>query len=140
MKNLASSQLRTISEELGNVGGAAKGTSEGIDTVNTRSSALRSTWSSMKGLVAGVFAAGVISSFATQVIDATAEYEKFEAILANTFQSKEMGNSAMAQITDFAKNTPYQLNEVTDSYIKLANRGIVPTAKEMNNLGDFLFF
>lgn len=136
MKNLASSQLRTISEELGNVGGAAKRTSEGIDTVNTRSSALRSTWNSMKGLVAGVFAAGVISSFATQVIDATAEYEKFEAVLTNTFQSKEMGNSAMAQITDFAKNTPYQLNEVTDSYIKLANRGIVPTAKEMNNLGD----
>lgn len=136
MKNLASSQLRTISEELGNVGGAAKRTSEGIDTVNTRSSALRSTWNSMKGLVAGVFAAGVISSFATQVIDATAEYEKFDAILTNTFQSKEMGNSAMAQITDFAKKTPYQLNEVTDSYIRLANRGIVPTAKEMNNLGD----
>ena len=136
MKNLASSELRSVSAELGNVEKKAHQTTAGIDTVNTGSSALRSTWSSMKGLVAGVFAAGVISSFATQIIDATAEYEKFDAILTNTFQSKEMGNSAMAQITDFAKNTPYQLNEVTDSYIKLANRGIVPTAKEMNNLGD----
>lgn len=86
--------------------------------------------------IAGVFAVGALSGFLSNVIDVRAEFEKYEAVLSNAFQSAAAGQTAMAMIKDFASTTPYQLNELTGAYVKLVNRGFIPTEKNMRSLGD----
>lgn len=77
-----------------------------------------------------------IANFGKGIFEATAEYQKFEAVLTNTLGSQERAVKAMKDITDFAAKTPFQVNELTDSYVKLVNRGFQPTMAEMTKLGD----
>ena len=67
---------------------------------------------------------------------AVGNYEKFQAVLQNTFNSRSDAKQAMSDIATFAAKTPFQINELTDSYVKLANNGFVPTMEEMRKMGD----
>lgn len=136
MKDLASSGIQKVSQELGNATKKAGQAAAGFEKIDRKSNTVLNTWSKMKGLVVGIFAVGAITGFVSQVTEATATYQRFEAVLGNTFQSAEMGAGALNMLSDFAKNTPYQLDEVTGAYVKLANRGIIPTYGEMTKLGD----
>ena len=42
----------------------------------------------------------------------------------------------MNMLKDFAKKTPYELTELTESFIKFTNRGIKVTANELTKFGD----
>ncbi len=79
----------------------------------------------------------VVSAVITPVFEATAEFQKQDAVLTNLFSSARASGEAMGMIRDFAAKTPYQVNELTDSFVKLAGRGIVATKEELTGLGDF---
>ena len=64
------------------------------------------------------------------------EFAKYEAVLRNTFQSSEKAATAMTMLKKLASDTPYQLQELTEGYIKLVNRGIIPTREEIIKMGD----
>lgn len=74
--------------------------------------------------------------FTKEVIKVRGEFQKFEAILTNTLGSKSQALIALGRISEFAKSTPFGVNELTSSFIKLANRGIEPTLKEMRAIAD----
>jgi hypothetical protein len=59
-----------------------------------------------------------------------------EAVLTTALGSNSAAKAAMDQIVDFASSTPFQVNELTDSFVKLANRGFVPTMEQMRQMGD----
>ena len=82
------------------------------------------------------FSVGAVISFGKAVIDTTAEFQKMEAVLTNTLGSQSAAKVAMDQIVEFASKTPFQVDELTNAFVKLANRGFVPTIKEMTSLGD----
>lgn len=86
--------------------------------------------------LAGVFAVDQLINFGKQVINTTAEFQKMEAVLTTALGSNSAAKAAMDQIVTFASTTPFQVNELTDSFVKLANRGFVPTMEQMRNLGD----
>lgn len=71
-----------------------------------------------------------------QILDTTAEFQKLQAVLANTLGSQEQGAIAFAKIGDFAAKTNFSVLELTDSYVKLANQGFKPTAAQLENLAD----
>lgn len=64
------------------------------------------------------------------------EFARYEAVLTNTFQSQEKATKAMSMLKKTAADTPYQLQELTESYVRLVNRGIIPTQNELIKLGD----
>lgn len=64
------------------------------------------------------------------------EFAKYEAVLRNTLQSSEKATAAMTMLKKLASDTPYQLQELTEGYIKLVNRGIIPTKEELIKMGD----
>lgn len=101
-------------------------------TTNTFSRSLNT----LKKVAVTAFAGIALTSFTSKVIDARAEYEKFEAVLTNTFQSADVGQSALAMLTDFASETPFQLNNLTGAFVKLANRGFTPAENQLRSLGD----
>lgn len=72
-----------------------------------------------------------------RIVDVTAEFEKMEAVLTTALGSKSAAQVAMAQIVNFASKTPFQVGQLTDSFVKLVNRGLQPTNKTLTALGDF---
>lgn len=79
---------------------------------------------------------GWLKSAHDQAYNTRKEFAKYEAVLRNTFQSQEKANEAMKMLQQLAANTPSSLQEWTEGYIKLVNRGLQPTSQELTNLGD----
>jgi hypothetical protein len=112
-----------------------------IKGVNNESSKFKTTWKDIAGGIVGGFGIQQGISFITEGItkmkDAYAEAEKNRAVLTNAFQgdAKKAGES-LKMLMDFAAKTPFGLQEATDGYLKLVNRGITPAREEMVKLGD----
>lgn len=89
------------------------------------------------GAVGGIAAAAYgLKSYADTATETYGEFEKLKVVLANTLQSSVKADDSFAMIQKFAAKTPFQVDELTDSFVKLANRGFIPTSKEMTSLGD----
>lgn len=136
IRNYASSALQNIASSAGVANNRIRNVINSMRNMNQQSNAVTNSLGKLKGMLAGAFAFGAIMSFTNKVIEARQEYEKFDAVLTNTFQSKTIGQGAMALLTEFAQKTPYQLNELTGGFIKLVNRGVYPTYEELTKLGD----
>lgn len=88
--------------------------------------------------IATYFAAGSLSSFAQEIVKVRGEFQKFEAVLTNTLDGDAVKASGLlAGLSEFAAKTPYQLQDITENFVKLANQGIVLTQDELVKLGDF---
>lgn len=83
-----------------------------------------------------VKAVGWLKSVHEQAYKTRKEFAQYEAVLRNTFQSQERANDAMRMLQQLATNTPSSLQEWTEGFIKLVNRGIEPTSQELMRLGD----
>jgi hypothetical protein len=64
------------------------------------------------------------------------EFQKYDAVLTNTLGSKGKAQEALSQIQKFAAETPFQITELTSSFVKLANQGFTPTIQQMKQMGD----
>lgn len=115
---------------------AGKKGGQGLDEVGKKSQKLGGDLKGLGSIVGGVFAAGTVIEFAKKIVSVTAEFQKMEAVLSTTLGDKSLAKAAMQSIVDFASRTPFQVNELTDAFVKLANRGFVPNQKEMTKLGD----
>jgi hypothetical protein len=97
---------------------------------------MSSTFSEVGATLAGVFAVDQLINFGKAILNTTVEFQKMEAVLTTALGSNSAAKAAMDQIVDFAAKTPFQVNELTDSFVKLANRGFVPTMEQMRKMGD----
>jgi hypothetical protein len=86
--------------------------------------------------IAAAFTVGAVVNFGKAVLDTTAKFQKFEAVLTNTLGSSSEAQLALIQIQDFASKTPFAVDELTSSFVKLANQGFKPTLAELRSLGD----
>lgn len=101
-----------------------------IDTgVNKISSAVTSKF-------AGIFSTTALVGFGKAVLDVTADFQKFSAVLGNTLGSSSLAKLKLKEIQDFAAKTPFGVNELTGAFVKLANAGFKPTGDQMTRLGD----
>ena len=101
--------------------------------------ALSSSFSKVTTVVKGFLAlkiVGYAKDLVTNALNVRKEFAKYEAVLRNTFQSQEKAVTSMSMLKQLAKETPYSLQEVTEAYIKMVNRGITPTHDEIIKLGD----
>ena len=106
------------------------------DSIKAKFGNINKTLGGLPALVAGAFAVNKVVSFGGEVVNTLAEFERFEAVLTNTLGSNSAAKKALDQITTFATKTPFQVNELSDSFVKLANQNFTPTMAEMTQLGD----
>jgi hypothetical protein len=83
-----------------------------------------------KGAVGGTVALGAA------VLKTSADFEKLRTQLRNIEGDEASAARAFAHIQDFAKKTPFQLEEVTEAFVKLKTRGVDPTEPVLTALGD----
>lgn len=79
---------------------------------------------------------GGVVSLGKAMFETRKEFQKYEAVLKNTLGSEAASRQAMSMLTKTASELPISLKEATESFIKLANRGMVPTQDEMRRLTD----
>lgn len=111
----------------------------GNSATNSANKFASSTTSAFKvagAAIAGAFTAQSLIGFTQQVFEATAQFQKFGAVLTNTLGSGALANLQLKEIQDFAAKTPFGVNELTNSFVKLANQGFKPTGDQMRSLGD----
>jgi hypothetical protein len=97
---------------------------------------LDKTINSLSDKLVAYFAFTQLMNLGKQIIAVTSEFQKFEAVLTNTLGSNTAAQVAMQKVADIAAKTNFSVKELTDSYIKFANRGIKLTASELTKLTD----
>lgn len=103
---------------------------------NKQGDQMNKTFAKLGGVIAGAFAVGQLVSFGKEMVRLTAEFQRFEAVLTNTLGSESAAKKALDEIQRFAAETPFQINELTGAFVKLANFGLKISVREMRSLGD----
>lgn len=97
----------------------------------------------LSGLTSRILAFGAayvglnqVRSALTGIFTAGDKFEKLDIQLAGVMGSIAAGEQASAWIKDFAKNTPLQLDQVTETFVRLKNFGLDPMDGIMQSIID----
>ncbi len=97
---------------------------------------LSGTFKRLGGIVAGAAVGYKLMQWGGAIVETTAKFERFEAVLTNTLGSRGAARDSFEMIKEFGATTPFQVDELTDSFVKLTNQGFKPSQAEMGSLGD----
>jgi hypothetical protein len=72
-----------------------------------------------------------------QVISVRSDFERYNAILTNSYGSSETAAEKMDLLKNSAKDLPAELTNLAASFVLLNGRGIEPTKKSLTEMSDF---
>lgn len=109
----------------------ASGTNNADEIVKSLTDSLKRTAAEFGGLVA-------IKKFVSDVIDATGKMQQLDVALSTILQSKSKADALLAEISEFAKKTPFNLDEVANGAKQLLAYGSSAdnVVDELSMLGD----
>ena len=84
------------------------------------------SFSKLKGLIAGAVTVAGISAFGKAVLGAAGNAQDLKVALETVTGSADEADKAFAQIREFTEKTPFQVDNVAESFIKLQNAGLEP--------------
>lgn len=119
-------KLRELSSELQRTETRANAFAGRLSGVTSRLLAFGAAYiglNQVRSALAGIFTAGD-------------KFEKLDIQLAGVMGSIEAGEQASAWIKEFAKNTPLQLDQVTETFVRLKNFGLDPMDGIMQSIID----
>lgn len=90
----------------------------------------------LRNALGSLFVLDKINEFKSQILSVGLTFEKLFTQLKTGLGGQSAAEAAFKQIQVFAKTTPFQVGEVTDTFVKLQNRGIKPTEATLRRLGD----
>ena len=79
---------------------------------------------------------GTAALAAGKLIGTASQFEKFQTILETTEGSSAKAKAAMGWVTEFAVKTPYELETVMESFVRMRANGLDPTNGSLQVLGD----
>jgi hypothetical protein len=86
--------------------------------------------SGIAGIAGGIYALG------KRAIETSSEFEGYNARLLTVVKSQEKANTVLAALNKYAEKTPFNIDEVTDSWIRLANYGLSPSTAKLTAIGN----
>ena len=87
-------------------------------------------------LLAGAFSIAAVQQLSQAVVDVRSRFERYFAVLKTSLGSARAANKEFEMIKDFAAETPFSVDELTDSFVKLTNQGFKPSREELRKMGD----
>ncbi|CAM3896713.1 tape measure protein [Rheinheimera salexigens] len=145
-KNLASEQDRLQKEVLQSSGALQDKRNKlrelGTD-LNKTSGSTGKFGESLSGITKRLIAFGAayiginqLKSAITSIFTTGDKFERLDIQLTGVMGSIEAGDQATEWIKDFAKNTPLQLDQVTETFVRLKNFGLDPMGGVMQSIID----
>lgn len=93
---------------------------------------------SFKKTLAAIGGIAMLKQVTSNVVSTAGMFQKYESVLTNALNgSSDKAKAYLSDINSFAAKTNFQLNELTDDFIKFVNRGVTPTMDVMKKMGDF---
>jgi hypothetical protein len=113
-----------------------KETGDHLDNVSKKAKTTSSAFSEIKNFIGFAAIAAGAKQLVGEIINVTAEYQKYQAVLTNSLGSETLAKQSLSELTEFAAKTPFALTELTGAYVKLNNYGLKPSMEEMRKYGD----
>jgi hypothetical protein len=124
-------------QKMGNEGKAgAEKVSQGLSSANSGMNQMSGVVGKLGPLIAGAFSATAIINFGKAALEVTGKFQTLSAVLKNTLGSDSAAQGALVRIQELASKTPFSVEELTRSFVKLANQGFQPTNAQIVKLGD----
>lgn len=111
---------------------ALDNTRRAFESVKGNISSLKSKVLSVQGALAGLIGGATIKS----IVDANRSFQSLQASLVTFTGSTEAANAQFAILQEFAKTTPFTLEEVVGGFNKLVARGMQPTIESFKAFGN----
>lgn len=122
----ARQEIAETNDELEGVSGASEKAGASIASFTTR----------LVGLVAAAFGINTVIDKIKEMLDTGDKFERLSMQMDQTMGSLAAGEQAAAWVTDFAKNTPLQMDQVTETFVRLKNFGLDPMDGAMQAIVD----
>lgn len=93
---------------------------------------------SFKKTLAAIGGIAMLKHVASNIVSTAGMFQKYESVLTNALNgSSDKAKAYLSDINSFAAKTNFQLDELTDDFIKFVNRGVTPSMDAMKKMGDF---
>jgi hypothetical protein len=135
LEDLASGGLIQVADHADEVQSRLDNATGAVGRMNKQMGGTPGYIKAIGGAVAGYLTFQGITQLVSGVFTVGAEFERLEAVLTN-MMGPEAAKKAFADIKEFAATTPFEVQGLTDSFVRLSNQGFVPTMAEMEKLGD----
>ena len=132
VKDKASKAIRKVQTKLNKLGKVAKKVGSGMGKAFK---GLIGTLFNLKTSVAVLAGAAGLGALAKGILSTGIEFENYRATLKTVLGTQEKANKAFEWLEGFAKTTPFAIDTLSQSFVKLAAYGIDGT-KSMKSLGD----
>lgn len=136
MEEIATLVIRVQSDQTENAKRRLKELGYTAKETETATGGLMSKWKAMTGLLAGTVGIGTAIAGLNKLLDTAKRFESLEAQLKTATGSAENAVIAFQAIQDFATQTPYDLAQSTEAFIKLVNLGLTPSERALRSYGD----
>jgi lambda family phage tail tape measure protein len=110
--------------------------SVGLKAVDASARALNGVLKQAAGLVgayAGIQGASRALGF---IVSSNREFERLHASLKTVTGSAQAADQAFAMIEDFASETPFNVERITEAFIRLQSLGLEPSAQALRSYGN----
>ena len=107
-------------------------TDKSIQKVDKSSQGFGATLGGLKGILATVVSGAALKG----IIDTTARFEDLRTTLGSVFGSAQKGAQAFAAIQELSTKTQFGIEDLSNTFIKLAGAGIQPTEKLLKTFTD----
>lgn len=133
-------QVDKIGDEYTQTGNQGAAAMNKVDTatkgVSKSTGTMTSVLNNAGAALLTAFSIQAVVQIGKQIVEVTGKFQRYAAVLENTLGSKSEAQKALMMIQKFAAETPFSVDQLTDSYIRLTNSGFQPTQDELRKLGD----
>jgi hypothetical protein len=109
---------------------------QSTDTMTDGAKQASAGFANLRSTLAGLATVGAFAALAKGIVDTTSRYEDLRSTLTTVEQSSVKAARAFDMLNKLAAATPFSVESLTESYIKLRNRGLQPTEQDLIALGD----
>jgi len=132
----ATSKLNSISNSMTPLNKKVGKLDKQFDKVDKSIKKTSGSFRGLKGLLAGAITIGGLTAFTKSVVEASSRAEDLKTTLDTVTGSAKAGDDAFKFINDFATRTPFDIETLTETFIKLKSSGIEPTEELLTSFGD----
>ena len=135
----ASRRLQEVNARITTVRGQMTGLGTAVERLPTgfqrMAGGLRTVAGAMQAFMA-LQAVMFVVQMGKAIFDITAKFEKYQKVLSTALGSEKLAKESMEAIKEMAAKTAFSVDELTDGYVKMVNRGMKPSKAEMIAMTD----
>lgn len=136
-----SKQLEEVRARYKEVGKEVNGLNGALDDPNKKGlwGKMVSGVNTVKGAFNAFLALAVVQylfDLGKQIFNTTSQFEKYDKVLTTALGSQKEARGSLEAIKKMAAETTFGVDELTEGYVKMVNRGLRPSQKEMLSMAD----